>query len=162
MKLQFRRTVVKEVFSILLSLIKQEPKLTNSNSSSSDCTQQTRGITELLKIALLSKMKEKVTFVRLDFYLINNVNLPPESVNNTTTSYNTVCNLSHLIKDVLKKHFDKSVQKELHKNRDTTTHGHHTQICNTAVSGWTDAMHIQLSKKIFFIYNRNAIPASLL
>lgn len=29
-------------------------------------------------------MKEKVMFVLLDFYFINNVNLPPESVNNTT------------------------------------------------------------------------------
>lgn len=70
--------------------------------------------------------------------------------------------LKSLNKRCIEKNTDKSVQKELHKNRDTTTHGHHTQICNTAVSDWTDEIHIQLSKKIFFIYNRNAIPASLL
>lgn len=75
---------MKDISSILLSLSKQRPKLTNSNSSSSDCTQQTRGITQLLKIALLSnERKSHVCASGFWFILINNVDLPPDSVDNT-------------------------------------------------------------------------------
>lgn len=151
---------MKDISSILLSLSKQQPKLTNSNSSSSDCTQQTRGITQLLKIALLSNgRKSHVCASGFWFILINNVDLPPDSVDKTAR--NVILHEIRVTSNLLYWGNHWLWGNWCSKSLVTPRTRQHTWMCSRAASACPDPIN-QLSNKGLFTYNHHSMPASTL